>query len=214
MRTPPLDRHSLTSSQGPPNPLVDQDHLPDSGDPNPLIVSQIPPDPAQPTLSEEFLNTGDPTLAPTPLIPQQATALPTQTVPTQTQTHTPQTLLTIAPPLRSPNPPAPKVPTPGDDEKCPICKSDAPLNCCVQCTSCKRWIHSLCTRMPDYLILTFMKTTRAYSCERCGISKYSVNNDILLNIRANKDELRSYFQTLSSAHEEDSTQKNCAPEPD
>ena len=56
---------------------------------------------------------------------------------------------------------------------CPMCDSVVD-NHCLQCDKCNDWIHYKCSKLPAYMIIQLSKSKRAFTCNSCVQSKFSL----------------------------------------
>ena len=55
----------------------------------------------------------------------------------------------------------------------PMCDSVVD-NHCLQCDKCNDWIHYKCSKLPAYMIIQLSKSKRAFTCNSCVQSKFSL----------------------------------------
>lgn len=59
---------------------------------------------------------------------------------------------------------------------CSVCHNHC--NTGIECNTCHMWIHYLCSALPNYLLITLIKTNRKYTCLACTSQTY-LNYDAL-----------------------------------
>ena len=68
---------------------------------------------------------------------------------------------------------------------CPMCDSVVD-NHGLQCDKCNEWIHYKCSKLPAYMIIQLSKPKKAFTCNSCVKSKFSLVFHFMVKLLKNR----------------------------